>query len=297
VEGRASAAQAPRDRHLPPHQRGSVAPLILRSSILGTITATSAAPKQSAVRLASASLIGGLAKRERLSEGAALFEVEEAQMYEELKAAGTVATSLKSAFELSKAFLDVKGAVEIQGKVFELQRVILAAQQDALTANEAQATLLKRIRELEEEVASLKTWHAEKAHYELKEVDSGAFTYVLKPSAETGEPPHWLCAACYDDHKAILQDSGRNSKREDQTVYKCPDCKNFILVSYTIKPSTYSDNNQRSAGPPCPICQKPMRTTAVARHPEFGFAGVQQHTLTCSCGHTEERMVDPSKRI
>jgi U3 small nucleolar ribonucleoprotein component len=51
--------------------------------------------------------------------------------------------------------------VEIQGKVFELQQVILAAQQDALTANEAQATLLKRIRELEKEVASLKTWQAE----------------------------------------------------------------------------------------------------------------------------------------
>jgi rubrerythrin len=162
--------------------------------------------------------------------------------------------------------------------------------------------MLERVRELEAQIGRLKAWDAEKAHYDLKEVDSGAYAYVLKPTANTGEPPHWLCAACYNDHKAILQDSGRNikKKRDDQTVYKCPDCKNFILVSYTITPAKYAETHQprRPPGPPCPICGEPMRTTAVNPDPEFKFAGLQRHTLKCdACGHTENRQVDPNKGV
>ncbi|WP_246733481.1 hypothetical protein [Methylobacterium sp. BTF04] len=50
------------------------------------------------------------------------------------------------------------------------------------------------------------------------------------------------------------------------------------------------------AGPACPICQAPMRTTAVTADPTFGDMGLQQHSLACTrCAHAETRQVDPNK--
>lgn len=110
-------------------------------------------------------------------------------MYDELKAAGAAMGGLKTAFEMTKTFLDVKGAVEVQGKVFELQRVILAAQQDTFTAQEAQSALLERVRDLEKQIADLQTWEREKERYELAEIISGVLAYRLKPQPEKPEPP------------------------------------------------------------------------------------------------------------
>jgi hypothetical protein len=140
-------------------------------------------------------------------------------MYDELKAAGAAATSLKAAFELTKAFVDVKGAVEVQGKVFELQRVILAAQQDAFTAQEPQAALLKRIGELEKEIADLEAWDREKERYALTEIASGVFAYKLKPEAQGAEPEHLLCANCFHQHrKSVLQFERRSVGRVEMRV-------------------------------------------------------------------------------
>lgn len=47
----------------------------------------------------------------------------------------------------------------------------------------------------------------------------------------------------------------------------------------------------------CPLCDAPMRVTAVQADPIFGIAGLKQHTLQCTaCPHTEKRQVDPKKR-
>ena len=52
----------------------------------------------------------------------------------------------------------------------------------------------------------------------------------------------------------------------------------------------------KPAAPPCPLCGKPMKTTAVAPHPQFGRHGWQDHTLACTdCPHTETRTLNPTK--
>ncbi|MFC1455445.1 hypothetical protein ACETIH_01525 [Microvirga arabica] len=145
-------------------------------------------------------------------------------MMEELKAAGAALTSLKAAFDLSKAFLDVKGAVDIQGKVFELQRVILSAQQDALKSQEAQSALLQRIRELENKLAEIGTWEAEKQRYALVDYGGGTLAYELKAEAANGEPYHRLCPSCFQrGQKSILQFSYKTSAGQDH--YLCHACK------------------------------------------------------------------------
>ncbi len=207
-----------------------------------------------------------------------------------------VASSLKAAGDITKAAIGLRDAQALQAKIIELQGVILSAQSSALSAQASQFALLERVRELEKEIASLKAWESEKAHYELREISPGGFAYALKPQAQTGEPPHWLCAACYQrSHKAILQDSGRTPKN-DESIYKCPDCKSTILVHWSQHPGKDQPASKAPPSEPCPLCEQPMKRTKVEPDPQFAFAGLQQHTLECSCGHTEKRQFDPNGR-
>jgi hypothetical protein len=155
--------------------------------------------------------------------------------------AATLVTSLKTAYDLSKAFLDVRGAVSEQAKVFELQRVILAAQADALAAQTAQATQLARISELEKRVAELEAWDAEKQKYELiKLAEPGVFAYRLQPEAKGSGPVHELCANCFDQgHKSVLQREMRVPGRS--LVAVCPRCE----AAYYIAGPRYAEPRRR----------------------------------------------------
>jgi hypothetical protein len=146
--------------------------------------------------------------------------------------AGVIA-SLQASFEISKAFLGLRDTALIQSKVIELQGQILAAHQSALAAQDAQAALSQRVRDIEQEVTDLKAWGAEKQKYELAPVGPGSFAYTLKPDAGSTEPSHSLCPNCYQDgHKSILQAQARSLKK----VLHCPRCKEDIIVGRADAP-------------------------------------------------------------
>jgi hypothetical protein len=122
--------------------------------------------------------------------------------------AGTV-SALKGATDIAKAMIGLHDAQAVQAKVIELNGKILEAQSGALVANDERTALVQRVGELEKEVARLKAWEAEKERYELKELYRGLFAYILKEGKEAGEPPHALCANCYQRGiKSFLQGSG-----------------------------------------------------------------------------------------
>jgi hypothetical protein len=104
----------------------------------------------------------------------------------------------KTAFELAKSILDVRDATKLQSVRFELMNLLLEAQQ-------AETALVADKRQLEERVRELEAWDGEKERYELKDIGNGCMAYVLKPSAAGSEPPHSLCANCYQQgRKSIL---------------------------------------------------------------------------------------------
>jgi hypothetical protein len=149
----------------------------------------------------------------------------------DITAIAGLVSSLKAATDISKAMVGLRDGALIQSKVIELQGVILTAQQSALSAQSDQFAVLERVRELEKEIAHLKAWDTEKKKYELREVSPGAFAYVMKKSAKGGEPPHWLCAACYQrGNKFILQDHGLTPER---------DYRNLALLGNAL--ATYED--------------------------------------------------------
>ncbi len=216
----------------------------------------------------------------------------------DMAAIAGLVTSLRAATDISKAMLGLRDAAMIQTKVIELQGIILSAQQSALSAQSDQFTALERIRELEKQLTDLEAWDTEKERYELKEVYPGAFARVLKPTAHAGEPPHWLCTACYKrGQKAILQDHGR-SPEKIETIYQCPECKNSIRVHWGQNPDGFSVTTKATPGEVCPSCgDATYRVVNSAASATFGGLGSRTYKYACDrCGFEDLQMVTPGSR-
>lgn len=152
-------------------------------------------------------------------------------------------SSLTAAKDIAQAMIGLRDAAAFQSKLIEFQSKIIDAQNSAMAANDERASLLETIRHLEEKMAHLKAWEAEKQKYTLKEVDRGAFVYTLKESAQGAEPEHWICSKCYGNgQKSILQSKG--SPRPEggpgyrDTLWKCFTCNSEVRTSGHISPAS-----------------------------------------------------------
>jgi hypothetical protein len=129
----------------------------------------------------------------------------------------------KTLLDTAKGLNDIHDATIRNSVAIELQEKIL-------TAYEAHAALLQRVRALEEEVASLKTWDTEKQRYELVELHGGSLAYAVKESMRGSEPPHYICASCYQQgHKSLLQ--GMDVYHGGHQLH-CPRCQLKIVHSH-----------------------------------------------------------------
>lgn len=142
-------------------------------------------------------------------------------------------SALKTAGDIAKLIIASHDSNVIQEKAIELQAQIFTAQQNALTAQSDQFTLLQRIRELEEQIANLKAWDAEKQRYELKRLPSGALVYTLKAEISGTEPAHEICAACYQHgRKSFLQKVPTNNARVNLGIpptLRCQECNSEVV--------------------------------------------------------------------
>jgi negative regulator of replication initiation len=141
---------------------------------------------------------------------------------------GTI-SGLKTASDIARGFMALKTEAEIQAKVIELQSVILNAQSSALAANADQSATADEIRTLKEKLANAESWNQERGRYALLAVDTGVYAYALRKSSADGEPPHWLCARCFNEGKKTVLQSGGESQYFG-TDYACHTCKSTIRV-------------------------------------------------------------------
>ncbi|MGY2052379.1 hypothetical protein [Methylobacterium sp. JK268] len=132
----------------------------------------------------------------------------------DMAAISALASSLKTTVDLTKTMVGLRDAVLVREKAIELSAEIMSAQQSALAAQAAQFELVDRVRDLEKKIVDLENWEAEKQRYELKALASGVLAYVTKSGMENGEPPHSLCANCYNrGRKSLLQQELRATGR------------------------------------------------------------------------------------
>jgi hypothetical protein len=123
--------------------------------------------------------------------------------------------AVKAAFDMAKGLKDINDAAIRNAAIIELQQKILGAQEE-------QATLIQRLRELEQELSNLKAWEEEKKRYELKELPPGVFVYELKQGIATSDPPHRICQTCYQrGKKSILHSDEPGNGIYHLTCYEC----------------------------------------------------------------------------
>jgi superfamily II helicase len=80
---------------------------------------------------------------------------------------------------------------------------------------------MRRVAELEEQLAQRGDWEAERAKYRLEEYPTGVQIYVEKDLADN-QPRVRLCPNCFHDgRKSILQTT---SKIRNGEVVDCPRC-------------------------------------------------------------------------
>jgi hypothetical protein len=116
-----------------------------------------------------------------------------------------------------------------------MQGEISTALASAITAQTDQLTMLKQVGDLEKEISNLKAWEDEKKRYKLERFDPGVLVYSLKPEDARGEPPHYLCATCYQNGmKSILQ--ATTEIRYSRRVHLCPQCKTELAFGPEIAP-------------------------------------------------------------
>jgi hypothetical protein len=128
-------------------------------------------------------------------------------------------SALKAALDIAKTIKDANDITTRQGIVIKLQEQILSAQA-------AQLSLIEDIGGFKEKIATLQGWDAKKQQYELKSLGWNTFAYMLKPEARGSAPPHWICTRCFGDGHAEIIQQTRNSAviRGRGLVYECPRC-------------------------------------------------------------------------
>ena len=139
--------------------------------------------------------------------------------------------ALKTALNLAKEAKDLTDTTAIRGKIIEMQSLIMEAQVSAIDAREAHSAQVETIRELKETIRGFENWDAEKARYELKPIGSGSVAYMLKPEMRGSQPPHWLCANCYEKgQKAFLQRVP--SSGAFGIIFECAACSAKMKTGY-----------------------------------------------------------------
>lgn len=135
--------------------------------------------------------------------------------------------AFKAMFDLAKGLKEMDTANARNMAVIDLQERIL-------TAQAVYAELTGRVRDLEEEVRRFETWETEKQRYELYEAMHGKFVYRLKEGVEPSEPPHKICAKCYQQgEKSILQADMIVERGSGMTNYlMCHTCGSKINMTY-----------------------------------------------------------------
>jgi DNA repair exonuclease SbcCD ATPase subunit len=142
----------------------------------------------------------------------------------DISAIAAAVSALNGAKDIAQAMIGLRDGAAFQAKLIEFQSKLIDANSAAFAAQDERASLLKRISQLEEEMATFKAWNADKERYELEALfDGGLFAYIPKEGMENRQPLHALCAKCFEHNtKSILQSNGDHDVHRHE--WFCPGC-------------------------------------------------------------------------
>ena len=157
--------------------------------------------------------------------------------------------AIKGGLDIAQGFQALKTEAAVNQAVIEIQRSLLEAQR---ALNEARHTAdLSRIDELKKQIMDSKDWAAEAERYEAVDIDRGSIAYMLKLGMENGQPPHWLCANCFNHGaKSFLVFKGQDRDvrgRGQESAWGCDNCRASIKVGYMRNPASCQTKRHEAA--------------------------------------------------
>ena len=147
-------------------------------------------------------------------------------------------TALGHATNIAKALIHARDEAKRSDLAVEFNQALIDVQTKQLAVVEKNQALLAANEALNKKLAEYDQWEKEKTKYVLRQLPSGGFVYALDPAQKPSDPPHWICAHCYQDHcKSILQTAGIETG-ERTHLWVCPRCKTRI-IHHGEWPSTF----------------------------------------------------------
>lgn len=132
--------------------------------------------------------------------------------------------SVQALGNLLKSASTLSNYNEIIAAVSDVNSKLMAANTVALTAQEKQADLAKRLEESERSLALMRDWSRMAETYELFEVARGAFAYLPKIRNGSIVSTEKLCPTCFDQGiRSVFQQSHIEVGRQiGLTCFRCP---------------------------------------------------------------------------
>lgn len=160
----------------------------------------------------------------------------------DLPALLAAAGSLKTAGELVAGIVKAKNQADVTAKAIELQSVIIGLQSSIFDARDALSSLQEENRQLKESAVRREHFGSEMSRYALTAIRAGSVAYALKESMSNGEPPHYVCANCYQNGKKVVLNCSEH--KDHWYSFICPGCKVAIPTGYrSVSEAKYAPEN------------------------------------------------------
>lgn len=145
--------------------------------------------------------------------------VDPATLISGLSGLAKIATDLFSANEATKR----------QALFNEFQKALGKSYADTLAHQQSSLALLDENRDLKQQVVDFKKWEAESQRYRLVNPGASGVVYALRESDRCVDPPHYICANCYQDGKKSHLSARSSNVHGFQLV--CNTCKAEISLN------------------------------------------------------------------
>lgn len=133
-------------------------------------------------------------------------------------------TSLQAASQLVKALIGVRDTALIESKMIELRDHIIEAQNGMMQSQTQQSALIQEVHALKQQIMKMEAWNKEKQRYQLVSPWPGCYVFALKESAKGFDPPHWICANCYEKGSKEYLHFAEIHDRCRRNIVKCAHC-------------------------------------------------------------------------
>ena len=122
------------------------------------------------------------------------------------------ATAVSHAINIAKAIVETHDEMKLRDLKLEFTTSLLDVSQKQLALTESYQAHLDANEQLKQQLAAYERWEQESQRYHLHQPAPGLFVYTLKPEHAAGQPPHWICAVCYEERKkSVLQRAHKGS--------------------------------------------------------------------------------------